>query len=107
MTGSPAKPAVTPGRHKAKAIAMRYQADSDHAPRVVAKGQGEIAARILDLAREHGVPLYEDRDLVTMLELLDLGAEVPPKLYTAMAEVLAHIYRVERRLRGGAQPGAN
>jgi len=88
----------TPQR-PAKAVAMRYRKQEDHAPRVVAKGRGDIAGRILELAREHGVPLYEDRDLVTMLELLDLGTEVPPKLYTAMSEVLAHVYRMERRQR--------
>ncbi|MHC5068593.1 MAG: EscU/YscU/HrcU family type III secretion system export apparatus switch protein [Planctomycetota bacterium] len=80
-----------------KAIAMRYRSEQDQAPRLVAKGGGEIADRILALAREHGIPLHEDRDLVTMLEVLDLGVEIPPHLYRAMAEVLAHIYRVNRQ----------
>jgi flagellar biosynthesis protein len=84
--------------HRAKAVALRYKEEEDAAPVVVAKGQGQVAARLLELAREHGVPLHEDRDLVTLLEVLDLGAEIPPRLYRALAEVLAHLYRAEQRL---------
>lgn len=83
---------------RARAVALRYHEDEDAAPKVVAKGQGSTAERLLALAREHGVPLHEDRDLVTLLEVLDLGAEIPPRLYRALAEVLAHVYRAERRL---------
>lgn len=76
-----------------KAVAVRYDGDVDAAPRVLAKGQGPVAERILAIAKEHGIPLYEDRDLVHLLGALDLDVEVPPNLYKALAEVLAHLYR--------------
>jgi flagellar biosynthesis protein len=75
---------------------MRYRQEVDAAPHVLAKGQGTVAERIIALAREHGIPLYEDRDLVRLLGVLDFDAEVPPAMYAALAEVLAHVYRANR-----------
>ncbi|MCS6970763.1 MAG: EscU/YscU/HrcU family type III secretion system export apparatus switch protein [Planctomycetota bacterium] len=86
-------------RPRPAAVAMRYDEARDRAPRVVAKGQGEVAERILAMAREYGIPLHEDRDLVRLLLVLDLGVEIPPHLYRALAEVLAHVYRVNGRKR--------
>ena len=83
------------------AVALRYLAGADDAPRVVARGRGEVADRILALAREHGVPVHPDRDLVAALAALDIGTQVPPKLYEALAEVLAYVYRVNA---GGRPP---
>lgn len=80
------------------AVAMRYDQGEETAPRVLAKGQGEVAERILAIAAEHGIPLHEDADLVKLLLVLDLDVEVPPAMYRALAEVLAHIYRVNGRL---------
>ncbi len=82
-----------------KAVAMRYDRAQDHAPKVVAKGQGPIAERIIALAQEHGVPLWEDRDLVHLLGALELDLEIPSELYQALAEVLAHLYRANARAR--------
>ncbi len=79
------------------AVAMRYDAGNDSAPRVVAKGQGEVAERILAIAAEHGIPLHEDKDLLRLLLVLDLDVEIPPHMYKALAEVLAHVYRVNAR----------
>ncbi len=76
-----------------RAVALRYHDDIDHAPRVLAKGQGDVAERIIALAREHGVPLHEDHDLVQLLVVLDFNEEIPPTLYKALAEVLAMLYR--------------
>jgi flagellar biosynthesis protein len=76
---------------------MRYDAENDSAPRVVAKGQGEVAERILAIAAEHGIPLHEDKDLLRLLLVLDLDIEIPPHMYKALAEVLAHVYRVNAK----------
>jgi flagellar biosynthesis protein len=84
---------------------MRYQQELDHAPRVLAKGQGEVADRIIALARQHGIPLHEDKDLVRLLGVLEIDAEVPPTLYRALAEVLAHLYRANRATAAGRRPG--
>ncbi len=83
------------------AVALRLLAGDD-APRVVARGHGDIAARIVALAREHGVPLRHDADLAEVLSALDLGREVPPVLWQAVAEVLAAIYAANAGAPGGA-----
>ncbi|MCW7752372.1 EscU/YscU/HrcU family type III secretion system export apparatus switch protein [Desulfobotulus sp. H1] len=76
-----------------KAVALRYKALEDAAPKVLAKGRGSLAERILALAEEYGIPVKEDRDLVTLLEKLDVGREIPPDLYQVVAELLAFVYR--------------
>jgi len=80
-----------------KAVALKYDGKKDKAPRVVAKGRGAIAEKIIDIAKEHHVPLYEDKNLIQILEALDLETEVPPELYRAVAEVLVFIYRLNGR----------
>ncbi len=82
--------------NRRRAVALRYNQDKDAAPRVMAKGSGDVAERIIALAREHGVPLHEDRDLIGLLSALDLDEMVPPALYVVLAEVLAHVYRANR-----------
>ena len=82
-----------------KAIAVRYDATGDAAPRVVAKGSGLLADRIVELAREHGVHVHEDPDLVAVLSKIDVNAEIPEALYRAIAEVLAFVYRLNKRLK--------
>jgi flagellar biosynthesis protein len=81
-----------------KAVAVRYEAGRDRAPRVVAKGERLLAERILELAREHGVTVHEDPDLVGLLAKLDIDREIPESLYVAMAEVLAFVYRLNNRM---------
>ena len=75
------------------AVALQYRRGGDPAPRVTAAGHGPVAERILELAREHGLPLREDPDLAEALAALDLNALVPAELYGVIAEVLAWAYR--------------
>ena len=77
-----------------KAVALKYDDKKNKAPRVIAKGRGEIAEKIIEVAKAHNVPLYEDKNLVQLLEALELETEIPPELYRAVAEVLAFIYRL-------------
>jgi flagellar biosynthesis protein len=65
------------------------------APTVSASGQGEVARRIIALAQEHGVPIRQDPDMVTLLAQLDVGQIIPPELYAVVAEVLAFVYRLK------------
>ena len=83
-----------------KAVALKYDQKKDNAPKVIAKGRGEIAEKIIEIAKAHNLPLYEDQNLVQILEALELEAEIPPDLYRAVAEVLAFIYRLNK-----TQPG--
>jgi len=80
-----------------KAAALKYQRKKG-APRVVAKGEGRLAERIVELAKEAGVPVLEDRGLVEFLMEVEVGEEIPPELYRAVAKVLAYIYRITGRL---------
>ena len=84
-----------------KAAALKYDMERDPAPRVMARGKGHVADRIIAMAEEHGVPLYEDRNLVEVLVKLDLGDAIPYELYQVVAEVLSFIYRMERRASQG------
>lgn len=85
-------------KKKPKAVALKYEKEKDAAPRIVAKGRGFVAQKIIETARAHGVPLYEDKNLVQVLEALDLETEIPAELYRAVAEVLAFIYRLNGRM---------
>jgi flagellar biosynthesis protein len=78
-------------------VALRYEPKRESAPRVVAKGRGYLADKILELAREHNVPIRQDRNLLQVLSRLDLNEEIPPEIYKAVAEVLAFIYRLNNR----------
>jgi len=80
-----------------KAVALRYDKEADSAPRVVAKGRGNVAEKILQIAREYNIPLKEDPILVDVLSTLDLYQEIPPELYKAVAEVLAFVYRLTQK----------
>lgn len=78
----------------AHAVALAYN-EGDGAPRVTAKGSGPIAAEIMRRAQEAGVYVHESRELVGLLMQVDLDRHIPPKLYTAIAELLAWLYRLE------------
>ena len=80
-----------------RAAALRYDAESGGAPRVVAAGSGEIAERIIALAQEHGVPIRDDAALAEALARLQLEAEVPEELWAAVAEALVWAYRLTSR----------
>ncbi|HTF99758.1 MAG TPA: EscU/YscU/HrcU family type III secretion system export apparatus switch protein [Nitrospirota bacterium] len=83
----------TDEKHKLnKAAALQYRKGADSAPAVTAKGRGAVAEKIIDLARKHGVPIREDRNMVEILSTMDLYEEIPPQLYKAVAEILAYIY---------------
>lgn len=73
-----------------KAVALRYEGKG--APRVVAKGSGEVAKHILAVAAEHNIPLHTDPQLLVMLSRLELGDEIPENLYLAVAQVIAFAY---------------
>ncbi|MBF0286133.1 MAG: EscU/YscU/HrcU family type III secretion system export apparatus switch protein [Magnetococcales bacterium] len=87
-------------RNLKQAVALRYQRGQDAAPRVTASGKGRIAEKILETAREAGVPLLQDADLVHLLGKVPLGETVPPELYKAVAEVLAYVYRINKAYGG-------
>ena len=81
-----------------KAAALKYTHGKDSAPKLVAKGRGELAKKIIEIAKENNIPVKEDTELVEFLSTLDLYKEIPPELYKAVAEILAFIYAVHRKV---------
>ena len=77
------------------AVALTYDAGAA-APRVVAKGRGNIAEEIIKRAAEAGVYVHESRELVGLLMQVEVDDEIPPQLYVAVAELLAWLYRLDR-----------
>lgn len=81
------------------AVALHY--DGKGAPRISAKGRGAVAEEIIALAEAHGIPLHEDRELVTLLAQLELNDEIPRELYLAVAEVIAFAYMITEKFPPG------
>ena len=85
---------MTPQDKTRLAVALTYEAP--HAPRVVAVGRGELGQKIIDTAREHGVPLETNAPLAEALSTIELETEIPEQLYEAMAVIIAFILRASQ-----------
>ena len=79
------------------AVALAYERGGKGAPRVVAKGVDEVAARIREMAREHRVPLVASPPLARALYRVELEAEIPAEHFQAVAEIVAYVWRLGRR----------
>ena len=82
------------------AVALKYDKEKDQAPRVVAKGMRFKAEKILQIAKEAGVPVMRNVALANALLRLDVGEEIPEDLYDAVAEVLNFIYALQQEGEG-------
>ncbi len=81
------------------AVALKYDRSAGVAPVVVAKGADFMAKRIKDKAKENGVEIVENKDLArTLYATVDIGREIPPELYQAVAEILAFVYRIKNKV---------
>lgn len=76
------------------AVALGYDRHGDDLPRVLAKGRGAIAAQIIAIAEEHGIAIRADEDLVAVLDQLEINAPIPVSAFAAVAEILAHLYKL-------------
>jgi flagellar biosynthesis protein len=83
-------------RKRDMAVAVSYDRTHDDAPVVVAKGEGFVARRIVEVAQAADVPVVEDAALVSALLSLELGQEIPIELYEAVARILSWIYKLEK-----------
>jgi len=75
------------------AVALRYDADSEYAPKVVAGGRGSIAEQILEIAFANGIKVREDQDLAEVLSSIDIDSKIPVEAFAAVAEILIYVYR--------------
>jgi flagellar biosynthesis protein len=80
-----------------KAVALKYKAYEENAPKVIAKGSGEIAKKIIEKAKEFDVPLFQNEELANMLLNVEVGEEIPPKMYEAVVEVFIWLYNLEEK----------
>lgn len=77
---------------KQRAVALKYESKSDNAPKVIAKGKGKVAEKIIDIAKKNNIFIHDDPDLIEALSQLDIHEEIPTELYAVVAELLAFIY---------------
>ncbi len=82
-----------------KAVAILYDSQESSSPKVIASGKGEVAKKIIETAREAGVHIQEDANLVELLSKIDLGDEIPTELYQTVAEVLSFVYQVNDKFK--------
>jgi len=79
------------------AVALMYRPAEMGAPRVVAKGAGFVAEKIREIAREHGIPIVEDKPVAqTLFKTVEIGGEIPANIYRAVAEILAYVYKLRK-----------
>ena len=81
------------------AVALRYDKGQQGAPVVVATGRGQIGKKIIEVAKEHGVPLEQNAVLAEALSTIELDTEIPENLYVAVAEILGFLMRASQRMR--------
>ena len=89
-----------------QAVALKYDMEQDSAPKVVANGRGHVAENILAAAQKNAVPVYQNKTLVNMLMALEIDREIPPELYRTIAEVMAYVYRIDKKAKKN-QPETN
>ena len=89
------------------AVALAYDEEKMSAPAVVAKGAGQVAARIREEAAANRIPIVEKKPLAQALyKTCEIGDEIPPDLYQAVAEILAYVYEISGRTRTAVEAGA-
>ena len=89
---------MTKKNERTKAIAIKYKQNEMSAPTVIAKGVGIVADNIIKAAQNSTVPIYQNKTLASMLMAVELDREIPPELYSAVAEVLVYVYRLDQRI---------
>ncbi|MEE8058890.1 MAG: EscU/YscU/HrcU family type III secretion system export apparatus switch protein [Pseudomonadales bacterium] len=85
-----------------KAVALSY--DGQNAPAVTAAGSGDLAQQIIEIARQHGIPLFENEALLTLLVDIGVGEEIPETLYLCIAQVIAFAYKIQGKFPEGWDP---
>ncbi len=80
-----------------KAVAMQYKAYENNAPKIIAKGNGEIAKKILEKAKKYDINIFENAELTELLMNVELNEEIPPELYKAVVEVFIWLHKTEEK----------
>jgi len=80
-----------------KAVALKYDKDTQNAPKVLATGKGEVAKKIINKAKEFDVPIFANEEIVNSLCDLDIDKEIPSELYKTVVEVFVWLSKQERK----------
>ena len=84
-------------KYTKKAVALRYDREKDYSPKVIAKGKGKVAEKIIELAQKYDIPIKDDPDLIEVLSSLEIDEEIPSEIYVAVAELLAFVYSMNSK----------
>lgn len=87
-----------------KAVALKYNAEQDLAPVVIASGYGEVAENIIDIAEQRGIPVYRDDSAASMLCMLEIGTTIPRDMYELVAAIYLQILKTASQLQGAPAP---
>ena len=92
---------------KSKAVVLKYNAKEDLAPIVIASGYGDVAKRIIEVAESRGIPVFRDDSAVSLLCMLEVGSNIPPELYEAVAAIYLQLLRVSRQIKNNGWSAAD
>lgn len=88
---------------KKKAVALKYQAEEDAAPIVIASGYGTVAEKIIDVAEKKGIPVFKDDSTASMLCMLEVGSNIPVELYEVVAAVYCKLLETSAKIKGNTE----
>lgn len=88
----------------AYAVALGYDPAKHNAPTVLAKGQGQIAERIIQIALDEGIEIHQDADLIQILKAVDIDSEIPLEAFSAVAEIISYIYQANNKTLPNTEP---
>lgn len=86
---------------KNKAVALKYNADIDKAPVIIASGSGDVANRIIEIAEENGIPVYRDDSAASLMCMLEVGNSIPPELYEVIAAIYCQLLGSSEKYKNG------
>ena len=92
-------------KSRQKAVALKYNAQQDQAPVVIASGYGNVADRIIDIAEQNGIPVFRDDSAASLLCMLEVGNTIPQELYEVIAAIYVQLLQISSEIKG-TQPGA-
>ena len=82
-------------KSKQKAVALKYNAERDEAPVVIASGYGSVAEKIIDIAEQKGIPVFRDDSAASLLCMLEVGNSVPSELYEVIAAIYCQLLQIK------------
>ncbi len=91
-------------KSKQKAVALKYNADEDMAPVVIASGYGSIAERIIGIAEQKGIPVFRDDSASSLLCMLEVGSNIPVELYEVIAAIYCQLLQTSSEIKN-REPG--